>query len=168
MQEPTFAPGHGPDAAQSKSAEQADYFGFTRTEKFVFPDGITFIEFCALNEGAKKDYQDRISSDMVLERKSGDARMSVKQGSQRHELIKAACVDWNLKRGDQIVPFNKIQLSDWLTLTDPLIVEDLEKAIRKANPWLMADMKSEDIRREIENLEEMYEVAKKREEGEAS
>lgn len=172
MQETTFAP----EAHQQENYEgpqQQDYFGFDRTEKYFLPDGISWIEFKPLNEGAKKDFQDKVSKDLVLERSSGNARMSIQQGSERHELIKRSVTAWNLKRNGVDLPQpntnqGRVALGDFLTLADPVIIEGLEKAIRKANPWLLAEMKPEDIEREIENLTEMLEVAKKREAGEAS
>lgn len=163
-----------PEETESK---QQDYFGFDRTERYMLPDGKSWIEFKPLNEGKKKNFQDKTTKDLVLERRSGDARMSVAQGSERHELIKASVVGWNLKRGGQDLPQpdpdnprapGSIQLNDFLTLADPVIIEGLEKEIRKANPWLLQDMKPEDIEKQIEELQEMLEVAKKREEGEAS
>lgn len=156
-----------PMADEHQTAEQADYFGFSQTFKFVFPDKLTWIEFKKFNEGDKKKYQDKVSKDLVIKR-GGDASMKVLQGSERHELIHTACVDWNLKRNGESVPFNKIQLGDFLALTDPILVEDLEKAIRKANPWLLGEMTAADIEKEIESLQEMLEVAQKREAGEGS
>lgn len=164
-QAPTFAP----EAMQGQNEEaQQDYFGFDRTERFFLPDGKSWIEFKPLNEGRKKAFQDKTSKDLVLERTSGNARMSVLQGSERHELIKASVTDWNLMRGGRPIPFNAVQLGDFLSLADPVIVENLEKAIRKANPWLLAEMTVEDIDKEIANLQEMREVAAKREAGEDS
>lgn len=159
---------HEPTFVQETEHQQADYFGFSATERFVFPDGVTWIEFSKMNEGQKKKYQDKTSKDLVLERGSGNARMSMLTGTERHELIKTCIVNWNLQRGGQPVPCNSVNVGDFLTLADPRIVEDLEKAIRKANPWLMADMTPEDIQREIDNLEEMKVEAEKRAAGEAS
>ncbi len=39
----------------------------------------------------------------------------------------------------------------------------LEKAIRKYNPWLLNEMSSEQIRKEIADLEELLVAAEKRE-----
>lgn len=165
MQEPTFAEGYNDNKTEHV---QSDYFGFSRTEKHYLPDKVSYIEIKALNEGEKKKYQDKTSKDLVLERGSGNARMSVLQGSERHELIREAMVDWNLSRGGAPVPFNKVNIGDFLTLADPKVIEDLEKAVRKLNPWLMADMSVEDIQHEIDNLEEMKKEAEKREAGEDS
>lgn len=155
----------GPDADQ----QQVDYFvGFEETLQFFFPDGITFIEYNKMNEGQKKRYQEKTSRDVVLKRGSGDAHMRMDPGSERWELIQTCAVNWNLRRGEHLAPFSKPNLLDFLNLADPRLVEDLEKAIRKANPWLMDEMKSEDIQREIDNLEEMLKVAKERESGEVS
>jgi hypothetical protein len=161
IQDPTFAP-------SEPQHQQNDYFGFDRIERYTLPDGVSYIEFKPMNEGAKKAYQDKTSKDLVLERTSGNARMSVLQGSERHELIRSSVTGWNLKRGGQPVQFNKVNLGDFLALADPRVIEGLEKAIRKANPWLLAEMSSEDIQKEIDNLEEMKQVALKREAGETS
>jgi hypothetical protein len=160
------------DSQPHQAPQQQDYFGFHRTEKYYLPDGVSYIEFKPMNEGEKKNFQDKTSKDLVLER-TGGARMSILQGTERHELIKACVVGWNLTRNGEPLPQptesrGKIHFNDFLTLADPIIVEGLEKEIRKANPWLMAEMKVEDIDREIQNLQEMREVAVKREAGEAS
>ena len=177
---PTFAPGFDPTQSEAANATvtetgaPVDYFGFAKTEKFMFPDGVSFIEFRAMNEGEKKKYQDKTSQDLILERNSGNARMNVKAGTERWELIKACVVSWNLTRNGEPLPTdlreNKgmRQFDDFLLFADPRIIEDLEKAIRKANPWLLAEMKPEDIEKQIEDLQEMLVVARKREAGEGS
>lgn len=167
LQEPTFAP-EATLGNDTPANQQQDYFGFDRTETYHLPDGVSWIEFKPMNEGEKKKFQDKTSKDLVLERNSGNARMTVLQGSERHELIKSSIKAWNLKRGGKDIPCNSVNIGDFLTLADPLIIEGLEKAIRKANPWLLAEMSSEDIQKEIDNLEEMKKVAEKREAGEAS
>lgn len=162
------APAPTSQAELASVAQPVDYFAFAETHQHMLPDGVQYIEFIKMNEGAKKKFQDTTSSDMVLERRSGDARMSVKQGTQRHELIKACVTGWHLLRGGKPVPFNMVQLGDFLTLADPSVVEDLERAIRKVNPWLLGEISSADIEKEIENLTEQLEIARKREAGEAS
>lgn len=146
---------------------QGNYWGFQQLERFTFPDGITFIEFKVMNEGDKVAFQKRTSRDLVLNR-AGDARMKMDAGGERHELIRTCATGWNLVRGDnELVPFSTRVLDQWLDVADPRLVEKLELAIRKANPWLLGEMSSEDIKKEIENLEEMLKVAEEREAGEA-
>lgn len=151
-----------------ETPEQADYFGFGGEQNFIFPDGISYITFKVMNEGQRAKFQKLTSRDMVLERRSGDARVGVNPAEERHALIIAACVAWNLKRRGQPVPFTERALRDFLQFADPSIVDNLEKAIRKANPSLAAELSVEDIDREIENLQEMREEAAKREAGEGS
>lgn len=138
-----------------QEAQQADYFGFGDEESYIFPDGITFVTFKVMNEGQRSNYQRLTSRDMVLERKSGDARVGMNQAEERHALILAASVAWNFKKRGNPVPFSERSLKDWLLVANPTHVDALEKAIRKANPWLSADMTVEDIDAEIENLREM-------------
>lgn len=148
--------------------QQADYFGFQEFEEFYFPDGLTWIRFEKMNEGKKAQFQKSSSRDLVLERGSGNARMKVDPGADRHALIIASCTDWNLKRQGQPIMFSERNLKEFLNLANPVLVDELEKAIRKANPWLLAEMSVEDIDKEIENLQEMREVALERELGKSS
>lgn len=145
-----------------------DYFSFMASEKFYFPDRKQYIEFQIMNEGAKSEFQKKTQKDLVVERQSGNARMRVNPATERHELIKASVTGWYMFRGGKEYPYSPRMLDDFLKLADPKIIEDLEKAIRKANPWLMSDMSVEDIDREIANLQEMREIAVEREAGEGS
>lgn len=149
--------------------QPVDYFGFASTERYNLPGpGGQYIEFRAMNEGAKKRFQQKTSRDLVLERNSGNARMKVDPGTERHILITESVIDWHILRKGAMVPFAKRNLDEFLELADPRIIEQLEKSIRKANPWLLGEMEPEDIEKEIENLQEMLEVAKKRKLGETS
>lgn len=146
-----------------------DFFGFSETKRFHFPqDPDQWIDFKVMNEGDKARFQKLTQRDLILERKSGDARMKVDPAVERHELIKACVVDWNVYRGGKPYAFSVRALEDLLRLADPRLIEDLEKEIRKANPWLLGEMTVEDIDKEIANLQEMREVALERERGEAS
>jgi hypothetical protein len=144
---------------------QVDYFGFQEEETFYLPDGQSWITFQKMNEGKRAAFQKASSRDLVLERRSGDARMKVDPGGDRHALIRSSITGWNLKRQGQPVPFHEKSVKDFLELADPRIVDELEKAIRKANPWLIADMSPEDIQKEIDSLEEMKREAEEREAG---
>lgn len=168
MTETAILPTTSPGTSTFQAPAQLDYFGFASSEKFTFPDGVTFIEFDVMNEGKKTKFQKMTQKDLVLERQSGNARMKVDPGVERHELIRQSVKAWNLTRGGEPVPYTSRNLADFLELADPKLIEDLEKAIRKANPWLMAEMKVEDIDREIESLQEMRAIAEEREKGEAS
>jgi hypothetical protein len=155
-------PGFGDDV------QVVDYFGFAESHKHMLPDGKQWIEFQSMNEGAKSRFQKESSRDLVLERQSGNARVKMDQAGDRHALIKACVTDWYVLRGGQPIPYTPVQLGDFLTLADPRIIDGLELAIRKANPWLLAEMSVKDIDKEIENLQEMRKVAEERERGEVS
>ncbi len=150
---------------------QEDYFGFSETTKYYLPDGVSYFELQAMNEGKKAKFQKLTQRDLVLEKGSGNARFKMDPGVERHELIKASVVDWNLTRNGQKIPFDTSgranPLNDFLELANPKIVEGLEAAIRKLNPWLMSDITVEEIDKQIEELQELRVEAVKREEGEA-
>lgn len=169
--EQSFTP---PVDSEFDRPKQSDYFGFTQQEQFFFPDGVSFITIDKMNEGNKARFQKSTGRDLVLERQSGNARMKVDPGGDRHALLIACCKDWNLKRRSQAngelepIPWSDRNFRDFLAVADPVIIEDLEKAIRKLNPWLMAEMTVEDIDKEIENLQEMRETVEARERGEST
>lgn len=153
-----------------EQTKQVDYFGFQKLERYYLPDGVTFFELRAMNEGDKSKFQKMTQRDLVLEKGSGNARFKMDPATERHELIKASVVGWNLVRNGQLVPFDTHgranPLEDFLTLADPKIVEGLELAIRKLNPWLMSEMTVEEIDRQIDELTEMRVAAVEREAGE--
>src|SRR5690606_23102555 len=146
---------------------QEDYFGFERVERFIFPDGVTYIEYKAMNEGAKARYQSKTVRPIVIE-KGGSASTRIDPAGQRHELIIASVTRWNLTRGGKAVHFSERMLRDWLSLANPVLVENLEKAIRKVNPWLNDDLTVEAIDAEIESLQELRREVVEREQGEGS
>lgn len=154
-----------------------DYFGFDAKDQFYLPDKKQYIEFQVMDEGRKARFQSMTNKDVVLERTSGNARMKVDPATERHELLKNSVVGWKMMRKNsnnqwEPVPFSigspGAEFEKWLSKANPAIVEDLEKAIRKANPWLIGEMTVEDIDREMDNLRELREAAVKREEGNAS
>ena len=150
---------------------QQSYWGFDDREKFFFPDGFTYIEIKKMTEGDKSRYQSLTRSDISIKRATGDANLKSDPAAERHALLMSAVCGWNLLGPDgKPTTFNKdagpISFKAWLDKADPKLVEGLEKAIRKFNPWLLQDMTVEDIDKEIANLQEMREEAVKREEGE--
>lgn len=155
-----------PDALEAPV--QQDYFSFVKTDKYTFPDGLTYVEFKVMNEGDKKQYQQSTQSDVVLERRSGDARMKIDQAKQRHELIRTCVTGWNLARNGSLVPLTERSMSDFLKLANPEVVEGIESAIRKSNPWMLGEMTVEDIDEQIEDLKRQRERILEREQGESS
>lgn len=157
-----------PQPEAEPEATPVDYFGLVERHRHYLPDGQQWVEIEAMNEGARKRFQAKTNRDLILERKSGDARMKVDPATERHILIKESVKNWNIMRKGAMVPFAARNLDDFLELAPPSIIDNIEKAIRKVNPWLLGEMSVEDIDKEIENLQEMREVAAKREAGEGS
>jgi hypothetical protein len=149
-----------------------DYYGFKASKKWYFPDGLQYIEFKVMSEGDRKRFQSETRADLELVRTTGNARMKMDPGTERWTLLEGSVIGWNVQQrtpnGWKAVPFDKQKFQQWLGGADPKLVDDFEKAVRKANPWLLQDMTVEDIDKEIDNLKEMREIAVKREQGEAA
>jgi len=144
----------------------ADYWGFDETENWYFPDKQQYLVIKKMNEGARAKYQKNIRNDVTIQRQSGDARLRTDPVAERHALFDACIVDWMVYKNGQPLPFSP---RNWQQLRDalnPKLIEDIEKACRKANPWLLQDMSLEDIDREIESLQEMRELKVKEDAGE--
>ena len=149
-----------------------DYFGFDETVKHFLPDGKQYFVIKKMNEGDRKRYQSETRSELTVQRATGDAKMRMDPGTERWTLLKSAVSGWHLVRrvstGWRTVDFSKQSFEQWLGAADPRLVDDLEKAVRKTNPWLLQEMSVADIDKEIESLQEMREVAVRREQGEES
>lgn len=153
-----------------EESQEVDYFAFEKVGEFVLPDGRQKIFLSAMNEGAKRQFQKDTSRDLRVQRSSGDALVKMDPGQERYTLCVNSITGWTLRRRNpkkpvewQDAPFDQPTLKRFLENTDPEIVEDLEKEIRKLNPWLLDELSVEEIDKEIENLQEMREKAAKRE-----
>lgn len=145
----------------------ADYFGFDETLRLTLPDGLSYIEHRVLNEGQRRKYLNAVNRDVRIQKATGDALMRMSPGEERMHLLKAAIVGWNLKRGGSDVAFTDRNLTEFLEKANPRIVDLIEKEVRKANPWLMAELSLEDIDKEINDLTELREKKVEEEEGKA-
>lgn len=146
-------------------AVQVDYFGFEETHVVLLPDGISFIEHKTLNEGQRRKYLNGMNRDVIIERASGNAKMSMAPGDERFSLLSTAITGWNLKRAGNPLPFNAQNLRLFLDSAPPKIIDLIDKEVRKVNAWLLEDMSIEDLEKEIENLQELIEEKRKEEAG---
>ena len=150
-----------------------DYWGVSETRRYTLPDGKQWIEFKIMDEGDKTKFQKMTNSDLIVQR-SGDSRIKIDPARERHELIKSSVTNWNLmqKHPDgewHPAPFaGNRSIEQWLEKAPPKIVEDLELEIRKANPWMQADMSVDEIDKEIERLNDLRKLARERELGEGA
>ena len=149
---------------------QQSYFGTDETHRWYLPDGVSYFEHQTLNEGARKKYNDKVNREVAIDRRTGDARMKLQTSAEQHELIKQAVVGWNLlDRSGEVLPYSPNNLVNKVLVDfNPKIIDGLLVDIRKKNPWLMADMTSEDIQKQIDELQEMLEAKQKEEEGNAN
>lgn len=160
-----------------EEVQYEDYFGFESYHEFTLPDGKQKIFFTSLNEGQKTKFQQKINKDIHLNQQTRDARIKTDPAGERHELILASVTGWTLKRRSprsgqwEDVPFSGerrgSELDKWLQVANPVIVEKLEEAIRKANPWMLAEMTVEQIDEEIKRLEDLRKDVIERERREA-
>lgn len=152
---------------QENTTTIPEFWGVQTRERWYFPgQNLQYMEIEVMNEGKKARFQKMTSRDLTLDRNSGNAKVRIDPAIDRHELIKASVVDWNIYRGGKPYQYSARALTEWLELADPKLVEDLEKFIRKLNPWLVGDTTVEDIDQQIEELEEMKREILAREAGE--
>ncbi len=145
---------------------QQSYFGFSELHRTMLPDGISYIEHKTLNEGARRKYLNKVNRDIMLQKSTGNAIMRMQQGDEKHELLESAIVGWNLV-GKENTPlnFDNGRLQKFLSEANPIIVDLIEKDVRKNNTWLMTDLSVEDIDKQISELQEMRAAKEKEEEG---
>lgn len=153
---------------QQSTPKQIDYFSYSENANVLLPDGFSFVTIKKLNEGDRKRYQNATNREIALASRGGDAKVRLAPGDDRHALMKASIIGWNLMSGGSHVPFTQQTLDRFLTNTDPAIIDLIEKEVRKYNPWLLGDLTVEQIQAEIDSLEEMKQTKIAEDEGKAS
>lgn len=154
--------------ALTEDVGEIDYFAFD-VEHIVNIGGGQWVSHREFNEGARKKYLNMQNRDMIVQKATGDMKVKMAPGDERHALLKAAICGWEIYRGKgenrQAVPFTARNLDDMLDKFPPKIIDIIEKDVRKNNPWLLSEMSVEDIDKEIASLQEMREAKIKEEEG---
>jgi len=163
-----------PQLGEGAEAQIVNYWGTDEKHKHYLPDGVQYFEFKIMNEGDKSKFQKLTNTDLVVDR-NNTAKVKMDPVAERHTLIETSVCDWYLYTpktkdpGSEMVlaTFNTAMLKSWLQVAPPKIVEDLELAIRKANPWMQAEQTVEMIDEEIERLHDLRKAAIERAAGEA-
>jgi hypothetical protein len=178
-----LAPGDLPTAGPQPDPFNGyeDYYAFDEREKWYFPDGKQWIEFKKLSEGDRAKYLKDTRSDVRLNQKTNEAVIPFDQSGDRKSLLLHSITDWHMvsfvgegaSRRVMPLPFQPGghkggPVAQWIDRANPAILGQLEKAIRKANPWLLNEMSAEQIRKEIADLEELLVAAQEREESEGN
>jgi hypothetical protein len=155
------------EAPEANVPGYEDYWGTDETIRHNLPDGKQYFEIKVMNEGERAKFQRLTNQDLIVNR-DNSARVKMDPARERHSLITTSVVGWNLYKGGEVVGFSPQILEKWLSAAPPKIVDDLEFAIRKANPWMQADMEPDQIREEIGRLEELLQQTIDRQAGEAA
>jgi hypothetical protein len=153
------------NSAEAEVPATVDYFAFDETERVMLPDGVQWVEIKKLTEGDRRKYQNAVNRDVRLERRTGDAMLRMAAGDEKHALLTSAIIDFYLFKQGRQVKFGEGTLREFLSSAPPSVIDLIEKAIRKANSWLMADLSVEDIDKQIDELREMRDLKIKEDEG---
>ncbi len=161
------------DGVPTQVAVQEDYFAFDEIHQVLLPDGITFVEHKELTEGQRRKYLNKTNRDVRLQKVSGDAIIRMSPGDERAALLESAITGWNFQRRGrdgnlEPVAFRPQALTEWLDKANPKHIDIVEKAVRQANPWLLAEVSVEEIDKEIVTLQELRETKLREEAGKAA
>ena len=166
-------PWHNAQGSDVQQYTPIDLWGASVEHTWYFPgqenvpeEYKQYVTFKTMNEGARSRFQKRTARPLHIEQGS-EARMTVDQAGDRHALLEASITGWKMYRNQQEYQYSSRTLLEWLKFANPEHVDKLERAIREANPWMVAQMTSEAIRTEIERLEQLEVEAKRREEEDA-
>lgn len=157
----------------TEDAVMEDYFDVEEEYTCYLPDRKQYIVHRVLNEGARRKYLNKQNRDVTVEKVTGNAKVKVMPGEERHALLEAAIVGWSMFRKDkagEMVPltFSQTNLKEFLEKASTKIIDMIEKDVRKHNAWLLTQVTADDIREQIAELEEMLEAKIKEEEGKES
>lgn len=158
------------DGVPTTEVVQVDYFAFEETFTVYLPDGKSYVECKALNEGQRRKYLGKVNRDVRLQKATGDAIMRMAPGEEKKALLEESIVGWNLVgtvhgQPNQQVPFRPQELARFLDNANPRIIDIIDKEVRRQNSWLMADATIEDIDEQIKELQELRERKLQEDEG---
>ena len=149
--------------------QQVDYFGCDEQYEVTLPDGASKVYCQKLNEGERKKYQNKVTKDVTLKKGTGDASMKLASGDDRHALLEAAIVGWNLVRNGEPIAFSKGSAGSTLALflqkAPPEVVDVIEREIRKHETWIIGETSLDDLLRQRDELDELIEQKRKYEAG---
>lgn len=144
-----------PELGSIPAVKQFDYFGVPEPVKFMMPDGISFLMLQPMLEGDRRKYLNLSNRGVKINKADGSTEFDLKPGDDRFNLLRMSIVGWNLTRGGSPVPFTLDYLVDFLSVVNPSIADDIEKKVREINPWLTSEQNADDVRAEIERLQEV-------------
>lgn len=139
-----------------------DYFAQDAPSKVMLPDGVQYVLVRKFNEGERRKYMNATNRDVRIQKVTGDALMNMKPGDERKAKLETAITGWHLYRSGQELPYNDRNKREMLDLFPPAVIDKIDKEISLLNPWMLNEMSSEDIEKEIADLQEL--LAKKKEE----
>ena len=167
-------PWHEEKGTAIKQYTPIDLWGSSTEHTWFFPGQESlpdeykqYITFRSMNEGARSRFQKRTARPLGIGKDGEDMKLIVDQSGDRHALLEASITGWKMFRGGVEYEYKPHTLLEWLKFANPEHVDKLERAIRDANPWMVAQMSSEAIQKEIENLEQRKIEALRREEEDA-
>lgn len=156
----------------TEEAVQDDYFGFEDYRQVDLPDGKSWVQIKALNEGARRKYQNNQNREVMVERATQNMKFKMETGEERHSLLLQAICDWNLQRtndggkGRHNVACNEAEKRMFLDKAPPSVVDVIDREVRRQNPWLRQDMTVEDIDKQIADLtDQKADLIKEKEAG---
>ena len=154
-----------------------DYWSFAGTEKWYLPgqDQVPaanrqYITFKRMTESDKVEFQTKTNRDIRVQNTTRDIKLNMNPAVERKVLIDLSVTGWFLfkrnHKGEMVeIVFDQKQRAEFFRQADPKLVQELELAIRKANPWMKAEATPDEIRAEIANLSEQLAEAEAREEA---
>jgi hypothetical protein len=156
----------GAAGERTEDIYEIDYFGVDERREVYLPGSKTqYVVIKEFTEGDRKKYLDKVNKDVRFG-KDNTATMKTSPGSDRHELLKIAIVDFKLQRGtgDNVVIMTIVThprvLEEFLEKTSPKVIDHIVKEVHKLNPWLINDASVEDMEKELADLQEMIDLKK--------
>lgn len=165
------------DGVAIETRRIVDYWSFQSTEKWYLPgqDHLAeserqFILFRRMTEENKAEFQTKTNRDIRVQNTTKDIKLNMNPAQERAELLRISITGWYLfkpnHKGELVeIGYSEKERAAFIRQADPKLIQDLEQAIRKANPWMRAEATPEEIRAEIASLTEQLAEAEAREEA---
>jgi len=169
------------DGVSIETRPIVDYWSYGGTENWILPgqEGVPaeyqqYITIKKMTEEDKIEFQTKTNKDIRVQKTTQDIKLNVNPALERKVLLELCVTGWFLFKPVPVsggrtelkpIGYNAHERAVFFKGADPRLVQDLETAIRRLNPWMRNEATPEEIKQEIANLEEQLAEAVAREEA---
>ena len=154
-------------ATVTQMPTRLNIFGQISTTKVPLGDGVSYVEVQKMTGGMRDRYEGQSSRPLKVSRE-GEAEVKMDASIERRALLDICIVGWDIYVNGDPWPFNDANKRRFLADAPVELIDEVEKAARELNPWLLDEVTVEALDKQIAELTELRDRKLEEEAGKAN